>query len=723
MDSSVITGDGRKITVKDVANLYRQSMRIPTPFDGRISNIGPKNYLVTVKFQCTDCDTGKRRKFSKDCLFLKNSKDDITELGPLTYSHLEDVAIDTQSDNGNYRAILRADNNQQVLEIWDSDVPLKSIFIKDYSICTDPIFSSMKWSRSGKQDILMYVAHAPNSKGQKFFDDSGDSIPGDHYNYEQSWGETISDTSHTYIVVINVGENFRKIIIERPDKSLWDPVFCDNDTKVACISLEETPRRYGLAHYNNRPSELIITELIDDGKKDVFSHKLEGVALHTLRVNRKGDRLLFLSNCIFGAHNQPSWINILDILDTPKERPQLIHDTISQTNVYNIWRFQEDPLNINNIPINCFSEGAKQVYLTVCDTLQEKLLCLDVDKRQIEELPVPTSTVTILDLRDDLIMIRGSNIETQPIVSISSLNRPLSWFFLNTAINENDIHVTHDVIGASDQSCTLSSLFIKPDIKSLQRNVPEAERSSLLTEEKDLPTIVMVHGGPHALFVSNYFPRLIFYLRLGLRVLQINYRGSYGVDQKHNDSICGSIGTVDVQDCLHVLEYLKKKHQINFEKLSIHGGSHGGFIASHLSCQDSIKFTSAVIRNPVIDLNGLLSTSDTPDWIPTEGLGIKQWNSKQIWKPEPEHIAELYERSPTSRSKLSNVPTLLCLGKKDLRVPMSQGLRWADDLKANNVEVLVKVYDDGHVLNKPETDIDFTINSALWVLRHLPNNS
>lgn len=44
------------------------------------------------------------------------------------------------------------------------------------------------------------------------------------------------------------------------------------------------------------------------------------------------------------------------------------------------------------------------------------------------------------------------------------------------------------------------------------------------------------------------------------------------------------------------------------------GGSHGGFLAAHLTSKHPQAFTAAVLRNPVISLGENLTVTDIPDW-------------------------------------------------------------------------------------------------------------
>lgn len=55
---------------------------------------------------------------------------------------------------------------------------------------------------------------------------------------------------------------------------------------------------------------------------------------------------------------------------------------------------------------------------------------------------------------------------------------------------------------------------------------------------------------------------------------------------KNVEYLQGKVGNVDVKDCVTATnEALRKYPWLNPEKLGITGGSHGGFLVTHLSAQ------------------------------------------------------------------------------------------------------------------------------------------
>lgn len=65
-------------------------------------------------------------------------------------------------------------------------------------------------------------------------------------------------------------------------------------------------------------------------------------------------------------------------------------------------------------------------------------------------------------------------------------------------------------------------------------------------------------------------------------MLFVNYRGSTGLGKKYVELLPGNIGDFDVKD---VYNAIQTNSLCSGRKLLLYGGSHGGFLVTHLSSQ------------------------------------------------------------------------------------------------------------------------------------------
>ncbi len=210
-------------------------------------------------------------------------------------------------------------------------------------------------------------------------------------------------------------------------------------------------------------------------------------------------------------------------------------------------------------------------------------------------------------------------------------------------------------------------------------------------------------------------------MKLSLFQIQttVNYRGSIGVDEQYVNCLGANVGQMDVKDVVNCIKHLSDKCLIDSSKLVLFGGSHGGFLVTHLSGQYSdMDFKACIARNPVIDISGMLETTDIPDWTHFEALG-KSLPYSFSSVADPTALKVMFEKSPINWIQNVRVPTLMLLGKKDKRVPLSQGLKYYRILKARGIKTKCHIYDDKHDLAKVDVDGDAFINICLWIFENL----
>lgn len=158
-------------------------------------------------------------------------------------------------------------------------------------------------------------------------------------------------------------------------------------------------------------------------------------------------------------------------------------------------------------------------------------------------------------------------------------------------------------------------------------------------------------------------------------MLLVNYRGSTGFGEKALYSLLGKVGTQDVQEVHHATVKMIEKHDfLDKELVFLFGGSHGGFLVTHLSGQYPDFYRAVSTRNPVVDMASMFPITDIVDWTIVESNLGDGSELEQLLNPET--FKRMWELSPIRYVEQVRAPTLLLVGKVDRRVPPTQSIEY-----------------------------------------------
>ncbi|GLI63346.1 hypothetical protein VaNZ11_006269 [Volvox africanus] len=238
-----------------------------------------------------------------------------------------------------------------------------------------------------------------------------------------------------------------------------------------------------------------------------------------------------------------------------------------------------------------------------------------------------------------------------------------------------------------------------------------------------LPAVLSPHGGPHTAVTLGWYPSFAALTALGYAVLCPNFRGSTGYGQAALSSLPGRIGRQDVEDCMAALEAAVEEGIVNPASVSVVGGSHGGFLTAHLLGQHPGVFRCGVMRNPVTNISAMVAASDIPDWCFVEVLGSEEGCRLASPVPSAADLAAMLAASPVSYVDAVTAPVFLMLGSRDRRVPTLDGLQYLSALRGRAAAAagppppsrLIVFPEDGHGLDKPQTEFEQWINVMWWL--------
>ncbi|GKY94258.1 hypothetical protein MPSEU_000391600 [Mayamaea pseudoterrestris] len=269
-----------------------------------------------------------------------------------------------------------------------------------------------------------------------------------------------------------------------------------------------------------------------------------------------------------------------------------------------------------------------------------------------------------------------------------------------------DVHKLEDVpvFPGTDQELTVQSILLMPN----KNQFPNP------------PVIVVPHGGPHSASSTAYLPSNAFLCEYGgYALLLVNYRGSVGFGQASVEALPSRCGDMDLKDIIAATDQLKESGIVDTERIGICGGSHGGFLTAHATSQYPDYFKAAAMRNPVVNIASMVTSTDIPDWCYYETLGTPyHWNEYR--PPTKEELVAMYDCSPVKHVGAVKTPTLIALGLSDLRVPPSQGMEWYHSLRSKGVPTKLLTYDDDdHAIGGVVSEADHWINIKQWFDQYL----
>ena len=205
-------------------------------------------------------------------------------------------------------------------------------------------------------------------------------------------------------------------------------------------------------------------------------------------------------------------------------------------------------------------------------------------------------------------------------------------------------------------------------------------------EAKNLPLIVLPHGGPVVREMLNFDPEAQTYASLGYAVLQPNYRGSAGYGKAFVEAGYGQWGKKMQTDLSDGARFLASQGLVDLKRVCIVGASYGGYAALAGVTIDPGVYNCAV------DVAGLSNLRTFLDWS-RNYTGDKDNQSYKVWSERFGNDSNLDSASPIKHVDAVTVPVLIVHGKDDTVVPFDQSATMAAALKAAGKDVTFIQYD------------------------------
>jgi dipeptidyl aminopeptidase/acylaminoacyl peptidase len=197
--------------------------------------------------------------------------------------------------------------------------------------------------------------------------------------------------------------------------------------------------------------------------------------------------------------------------------------------------------------------------------------------------------------------------------------------------------------------------------------------------EKNLPLVVLPHGGPESNDRPDFDWWSQFLASRGYAVLRPQFRGSTGLGDAHQMAGRGQWGLRMQDDITDGVKALIAEGVVDPKRVCIVGASYGGYAALAGAAFTPELYACAVSVAGVADLGEMLA------W--EEKMGGDESDSVYYWRDSigTRDEAKVGEKSPARFAGNIRAPVLLLHGSDDSVVPIAQSQLMANALKATGV--------------------------------------
>lgn len=212
--------------------------------------------------------------------------------------------------------------------------------------------------------------------------------------------------------------------------------------------------------------------------------------------------------------------------------------------------------------------------------------------------------------------------------------------------------------------------------------------------ERNLPMVVIVHGGPWVAGQTWGLDREAQFLASrGYAVLQPNFRGTTRYGWKHFAASFGQWGLAMQDDIADGVKWAVEQGYADPKRVCIYGGSYGGYATMMGLIKDPDLYRCGVNYVGVTDIDLYLNASWT-DYAQSDFIRY----TVQEWVADSTRDAErIKATSPVEQAHRIKAPVLMAYGGDDFRVPVEHGKSMVAAMEKNGLKpTFIVAAGEGH---------------------------
>ncbi len=235
-------------------------------------------------------------------------------------------------------------------------------------------------------------------------------------------------------------------------------------------------------------------------------------------------------------------------------------------------------------------------------------------------------------------------------------------------------------------------------------------------EPRELPMILVVHGGPWSRDAWGYDSEAQFLANRGYAVLQVNYRGSTGFGKAFMHAAEREFAGKMHDDLIDAVDWAIGEGIADPKRVGIYGGSYGGY-----ATLVGVTFTPDVFAAAVsyVGPSNLVTLvrSFPPYWRPIlEGSWFRFVGDPD----DPSELEDLVQRSPLTHVDKITTPLMVVQGANDPRVTQQESDQIVAALRERGVPVeYILKEGEGHGFAKPENRMELYGAMERFFAEHL----
>ncbi|MDQ5845098.1 MAG: prolyl oligopeptidase family serine peptidase [Acidobacteriota bacterium] len=234
-------------------------------------------------------------------------------------------------------------------------------------------------------------------------------------------------------------------------------------------------------------------------------------------------------------------------------------------------------------------------------------------------------------------------------------------------------------------------------------------------DAKNLPAIIVPHGGPWARDSWGYNGLAQFLANRGYAVLQPNFRASVGYGKKFFDAGNKEWGQKMQDDVTWGAKYLIAEGIADPKRVGIMGGSYGGYATLAGVTFTPDQYAAAV---SIVGPSNLITLLEA---IPPYWESIRKLFYERMGDPNtPEGKAQLLRQSPLTHADKIKTPLLVVQGANDPRVNKRESDQIVIALRDRGFPVeYIVAPDEGHGFARPVNNMAMFATAEKFLAKHL----